>query len=130
MGLVSFWTLSCKWNCLFQVRAVMCKRAFLKLLSLHRAGGLCLYRIEEWWTFELCYKEHVRQFHKEQNQVVSEYSLGTFKEEEVNQDEIKVNLARLACRTKRQCTGCCVATPNSCPSSSDKGTAACSLWSC
>ena len=68
---------------------------FLKLLSLHRAGGLCLYRIEEWWTFELCYKEHVRQFHKEQNQVVSEYSLGTFKEE-VNQDEIKVNLARLA----------------------------------
>eukprot|EP00891_Asterochloris_glomerata_P005197 jgi/Astpho2/5197/Aster-04777 len=58
------------------------------IIAVDTTGGLCLYRIEEWWTFELCYKEHVRQFHKEQNQVVSEYSLGTFKEE-VNQDEIK-----------------------------------------
>ncbi len=26
--------------------------------------SLCLYRIEDWWTYELCYKKHVRQFHK------------------------------------------------------------------
>ena len=75
---------------------VYVQACFLKLLFLHSAGGLCLYRNEEWWTFELCYKNHVRQFHKEQNQVVSEYSLGTFQEEEVNQDEIKVKLAILA----------------------------------
>ena len=63
------------------------------------AGGLCLYRVEEWWTFELCYKKHMRQFHKEQNQVVSEYSLGTFQEVEVDQDEIKVTSASLAERS-------------------------------
>lgn len=26
---------------------------------------LCLYRIEDWWTYELCYAKSVRQFHKE-----------------------------------------------------------------
>lgn len=31
--------------------------------------SLCFYRIEEWWTFELCYKKHVRQFHKEHDKV-------------------------------------------------------------
>lgn len=24
---------------------------------------LCLYRIEDWWTYELCYKRSVRQVH-------------------------------------------------------------------
>lgn len=27
--------------------------------------SLCMYRIEDWWTYELCYKKHVRQFHKD-----------------------------------------------------------------
>ena len=27
--------------------------------------ALCLYRIEDWWTYELCYAKSVRQFHKE-----------------------------------------------------------------
>lgn len=31
--------------------------------------SLCMYRIEDWWTYELCYKKHVRQFHKEQDKV-------------------------------------------------------------
>ncbi len=30
---------------------------------------LCLYRIDDWWTYELCYKRHVRQFHKEIDKV-------------------------------------------------------------
>lgn len=30
---------------------------------------LCMYRIEDWWTYELCYKRSVRQFHKEGNKV-------------------------------------------------------------
>ena len=102
MSLASFWSLSCKRSSLFQVAVPMYKHAILKLLSMHPAGGLCLYRIEEWWTYELCYKKHVRQFHKEQNQVVSEYSLGTFQEEEVDQDEIKVVSACLACQIRRQ----------------------------
>ena len=28
--------------------------------------GTCLYRVEDsWWTFELCFERHVRQFHRE-----------------------------------------------------------------
>mgnify|MGYP002635318669 FL=1 len=28
--------------------------------------GSCLYRIEDtWWTYELCFERHVRQFHRE-----------------------------------------------------------------
>ena len=33
-----------------------------------------------WWTFELCVRKHVRQFHQEKDLVVSEYVLGRFDE--------------------------------------------------
>ena len=33
-----------------------------------------------WWTFELCVRKHVRQFHQEKDVVVSEYVLGRFDE--------------------------------------------------
>jgi Glucosidase II beta subunit-like protein len=39
-------------------------------------GMLCFYRIEDWWTYELCYKKHVRQFHKEGEKIVTEVSGG------------------------------------------------------
>lgn len=40
----------------------------------------CLYRAEHWWTYELCRKRHVRQFHAYQDnkQPVSEYYLGRY----------------------------------------------------
>ena len=38
-----------------------------ELLSM--LDSLCFYRIEEWWTYELCYKKHVRQFHKDHDKV-------------------------------------------------------------
>lgn len=34
-----------------------------------RAGGHCFYRIEEYWTFELCYQKQLRQYHKEGDSV-------------------------------------------------------------
>eukprot|EP00218_Dolichomastix_sp_CCMP3274_P013920 CAMPEP_0170149818 /NCGR_PEP_ID=MMETSP0033_2-20121228/44262_1 /TAXON_ID=195969 /ORGANISM="Dolichomastix tenuilepis, Strain CCMP3274" /LENGTH=239 /DNA_ID=CAMNT_0010386803 /DNA_START=8 /DNA_END=724 /DNA_ORIENTATION=- len=48
---------------------------------LEALGTTCFYRVEGWWTYELCYKKHVRQFHQEQDKVVSEYVLGQFSAE-------------------------------------------------
>ncbi|BDA50418.1 probable protein OS-9 at N-terminal half [Coccomyxa sp. Obi] len=53
--------------------------------------SLCMYRIEDWWTYELCYKKHVRQFHKDEkapHQVVADFSLGSYNEEESNMDVV------------------------------------------
>eukprot|EP00887_Chlorella_sp_A99_P002107 scaffold21.g2107.t1 len=38
----------------------------------------CTYRLEDWWHYEVCYKKHVRQFHKEGSKVASEYVLGRY----------------------------------------------------
>lgn len=40
----------------------------------------CFYRVEGWWTFELCMRRHVRQFHAEGDAVLSEFMLGLFSE--------------------------------------------------
>ena len=49
--------------------------------------GACLYRMEDWWTYEFCAGKHARQFHKEADgpggqlgAVVSEFFLGRFNE--------------------------------------------------
>mmetsp|Transcript_11725 Transcript_11725/g.14615 ORF Transcript_11725/g.14615 Transcript_11725/m.14615 type:complete len:403 (-) Transcript_11725:1306-2514(-) len=48
-----------------------------KLLS--PLEGHCLQRVDGWWTYELCYKKYVRQFHRGKNsKEVSEYKLGYF----------------------------------------------------
>lgn len=51
-------------------------------------GDLCMYRAEDWWTYELCFGKAVRQFHKENDRVVSQYDLGQFSEEDSRLDEI------------------------------------------
>ena len=41
----------------------------------------CFYRFEGWWTYEFCFKKHVRQYHVESNAKISvDYSLGKFNE--------------------------------------------------
>jgi len=47
--------------------------------------GACLYRMEDWWTYELCPGVHARQFHREgegrdgePGAIVSEFVLGRF----------------------------------------------------
>ena len=57
----------------------------------------CFYRFEGWWTYEFCFKKHVRQYHVESNSKVSvDYSLGKFNEaltnktrDDENETEIK-----------------------------------------
>uniref|UniRef100_A0A1D1XVU6 Protein OS-9 homolog n=2 Tax=Anthurium amnicola TaxID=1678845 RepID=A0A1D1XVU6_9ARAE len=38
----------------------------------------CLYRLEGWWSYELCYQRQLRQFHLEDDKVTQEFVLGEF----------------------------------------------------
>ncbi len=42
--------------------------------------GKCFYRVTEWWTYEFCYKSHVRQFHRDPytQKVTEEYMIGRY----------------------------------------------------
>eukprot|EP00850_Spirogloea_muscicola_P024860 SM001647S02502 [mRNA] locus=s1647:248:1732:- [translate_table: standard] len=39
---------------------------------------ICFLREEGWWTYELCYKKHLRQYHAENGQVMQEFMLGLY----------------------------------------------------
>lgn len=30
--------------------------------------GTCTYRIQGWWTYEICFGKHIRQYHEEKDQ--------------------------------------------------------------
>ena len=49
---------------------------------LHALEGQCLRRQEDWWTYELCFGDFVRQMHLELGQLVSEYLLGSYNAED------------------------------------------------
>ena len=38
----------------------------------------CFYRVDGWWTYELCVNKHVRQFRQEGNEVTAEFILGLY----------------------------------------------------
>ena len=42
--------------------------------------GKCFYRQQGWWTFEFCFKSHVRQFHMDTNteKITEEFMLGYY----------------------------------------------------
>lgn len=41
-------------------------------------GEQCFYRVEGWWTYEYCHRKHVRQFHKDNEEVTADFWLGKF----------------------------------------------------
>ena len=45
---------------------------------LNGLGEQCFYRVEGWWTYEYCHRKHIRQFHKENEEVTADYVLGNF----------------------------------------------------
>ncbi|KAK9846587.1 hypothetical protein WJX81_007190 [Elliptochloris bilobata] len=55
---------------------------------LEALDGLCFYRVEDWWTYELCYKKAVRQFHKEGDALTAEFRLGTYDAEASDLDRV------------------------------------------
>ena len=57
------------------------------------AEDWCAYRVEDWWTYEVCYRKHVRQYHKEQGKVVSEYLLGAYSEADSDVDRVQARAA-------------------------------------
>lgn len=38
----------------------------------------CLFRQEDWWTYEICPGQHVRQFHQHNQELQSQYDLGRY----------------------------------------------------
>lgn len=54
----------------------------------------CSYRIESYWTYEICHGNYIKQFHEERegkNMKVQEYSLGSWTQDKT--DELKAQLA-------------------------------------
>jgi hypothetical protein len=45
--------------------------------------------VEDWWTYEVCYERHVRQYHKEGAALISEYLLGTYDEGETGVNAVQ-----------------------------------------
>ena len=48
----------------------------------------CVYRMEPYWTYELCHGKHLRQYHEERegkNIKLQEYFLGKFTKEQFNE---------------------------------------------
>lgn len=56
------------------------------------AGEWCTYRVEDWWTYEVCYKRHVRQYHKEHKRLVAEFLLGRYSAAESDLNNVQVCL--------------------------------------
>lgn len=54
------------------------------------AGARCFYRLEDWWTYELCYQKHVRQFHREKDVLTAEYLLGVYHQGSADMDTLQV----------------------------------------
>lgn len=54
------------------------------------AAGHCYYRIEEWWTYELCFKQKLRQYHKDDGRTVSQYLMGSYAAGGEQEDEVQV----------------------------------------
>ena len=59
------------------------------------AGARCFYRLEDWWTYELCYQKHVRQFHREKDVLTAEYLLGVYHQHSADTDTLQVTLPYL-----------------------------------
>ena len=56
------------------------------------AGARCFYRLDDWWTYELCYQKHVRQFHREKDVLTAEYLLGVYHQHSADTDLLQATL--------------------------------------
>jgi protein OS-9 len=56
------------------------------------SGDWCAYRIEDWWTYEVCYKKLARQYHSENGKVLEEYSLGNYSASESSMSVVSVDI--------------------------------------
>eukprot|EP00873_Tetraselmis_striata_P016506 jgi/Tetstr1/436770/TSEL_025550.t1 len=61
--------------------------------SAYLAGlaSTCFYRVEGWWTYELCYKKRIRQYHQDHETITSEFVLGNF--DEVSSEKLELAVA-------------------------------------
>mmetsp|Transcript_13422 Transcript_13422/g.40598 ORF Transcript_13422/g.40598 Transcript_13422/m.40598 type:complete len:393 (-) Transcript_13422:203-1381(-) len=75
--------------------AIIDKRTPTELLE--KLGDHCLSREDDWWTYEICFRASVRQFHNEPDaegvvRLASEYILGTYNDSASHLDTVKVDV--------------------------------------
>lgn len=63
---------------------------------LSELDGHCAHRVEDWWTYEICFRRHVRQYHKEPDadnvmQIATEYMLGHLNESATDLDQLQTD---------------------------------------
>ncbi|KAI3438201.1 hypothetical protein D9Q98_000638 [Chlorella vulgaris] len=63
---------------------------------LEALAGHCYYRIEEWWTYELCFKQKLRQYHKDDGRTVSQYLMGSYAAGGEQEDEVQLDSSDVA----------------------------------
>lgn len=65
-------------------------------------GDWCAYRVDEWWTYEVCYKKGARQYHVEpMGKVTEQYHLGNYSAADSALDEIIVDESATASPSKK-----------------------------
>lgn len=63
------------------------------LISTLFSSTSCSYRIESYWTYEICHGSYIKQFHEEREgktMKVQEYSLGTWSQDKTDQMKTKL----------------------------------------
>lgn len=75
-------------------------------MSCMHAGARCFYRLEDWWTYELCHQQHVRQFHREKDVLTAEYLLGVYHQDSADTDKLQVALPYLPHSCEIQLSRC------------------------
>ena len=62
----------------------------------------CLFRQEDWWTYEICPGQHVRQFHQHNQELMSQYDLGKY---DSNATDVRPSLCLVCCGVAQLCCG-------------------------
>ena len=53
-------------------------------------GDWCAYKLDGWWTYEVCYKKRIRQYHSEENEITQQFNLGNYVAEDTDMTKVRI----------------------------------------